>query len=441
MGLEKSKHNDHEKPINADTKPSSKSPLTRPPHSHPSTLPARGMVTDMSVHTPTDETEAASLIADAAAKGTLLSLTGQGTKAAMGRPNQTEASLSSARLAGITLYEPAEMVIGARSGTPLSEVVRALAEKGQELPFEPLDYRPLLGTKGEPTIGAVAAMNLSGPRRIAAGAARDSLIGVRFINGRGEAVKSGGRVMKNVTGLDLVKLMAGSWGTLGFLTEVTFKVLPKPERSATLVIRGLDDEKAIAALSQALGSPFDVTGAAHLPAREKWGASTLIRIGGFSVSVDYRLNELRRLLKGFSSTTDILEGNAADALWQSVRDATVLHDGGERAIWRVSTAPTKGPEFVAAVARSFDAQWFYDWGGGLVWLSVPVNEDAGAGVIRQALATVGGHATLVRAPAEIRSTVDVFEPQAQAVMTLTKGIKASFDPAGILNPGRMYAGV
>lgn len=395
----------------------------------------------MTHHLPRDEQEACAIIREASDKGTLLSLAGQNTKAEMGRPNQTDASISSTAMTGVTLYEPAEMVISVRSGTPLSDVVRTLAEKGQELPFEPMDYRPLLGTRGEPTIGAVAAMNISGPRRITAGAARDSLIGVRFVNGRGEAVKSGGRVMKNVTGLDLVKLMAGSWGTLGFLTEVTFKVLPKQERRATLVLRGLKDAQALEALSQALGSPYDVTGAAHIPARDRQGASTLIRLEGFSVSVDYRLGELRRLLKPFGGSTDILERGGADAVWQSIRDATVLKDGADRAIWRVSTAPTKGAEFAKFIAQSLDAQWFYDWGGGLIWISVPLAEDAGASVLREATRTFGGHATLVRAPAEIRSAVDVFEPQADALMTLAKGIKAAFDPKGILNPGRMYAGV
>jgi glycolate oxidase FAD binding subunit len=393
----------------------------------------------VTTHTPRDEQDASVIIREASEKGTLLSISGQGTKAAMGRPNQTDTSISSASMSGVTLYEPAEMVIAAHSGTPVSEVVRTLAAKGQQLPFEPMDYRPLLGTRGEPTIGAVAAMNISGPRRIMAGAARDSLIGVRFVNGRGEVVKSGGRVMKNVTGLDLVKLMAGSWGTLGFLTEVTFKVLPRQERMATLVLRGLDDRQAIEALSQALGSPFDVTGAAHIPSKDRQGASTLIRLEGFSVSVDYRVGELKRLLKRVTFM-DILEGRGAEALWQSVRDATMFNDGG-RAIWRVSTAPTRGPDFAAHIARSLDAQWFYDWGGGLLWIATPVDDDAGAAIIREATREFGGHATLVRAPAEIRSSVDVFEPQADAIMALTKGIKTSFDPAGILNPGRMYAGV
>jgi glycolate oxidase FAD binding subunit len=394
----------------------------------------------VTVHLPRDEQEAGAIINEAAGRKTPLAVAGSGTKADLGRPAQTEATLSSAALTGITLYEPAELVIGARAGTPVSEVVRTLSEKGQELPFEPIDYRPLLGSRGEPTIGAVAAANLSGPRRIMAGAARDSLIGVRFVNGRGEAVKSGGRVMKNVTGLDLVKLMAGSWGTLGFLTEVTFKVLPRAERTGTLIIRGLDDRKAIEVLSTALTSPYEVSGAAHIPAVDRQGGQTLLRIQGFSFSVDYRMAELRRHFKRLG-TADLIEGRAGDAVWQSIRDATLLAEPRDRAIWRLSTAPSKGPELVAAVTQSLDARWYYDWGGGLVWLAVESSGDAGAAAIRSALQGVGGHATLVRAPAEIRAAVDVFEPQNEALMRLTAGLKAAFDPKGILNPGRMYAGV
>ncbi len=391
-------------------------------------------------HTPTTEPEACRIVADAAARRTPLSLQGGGTRAGIGRPAQAEATLSAAGLNGITLYEPAELVIGARAGTPLKDVVATLAERGQELPFEPMDHRGLLGSTGEPTIGAIAAGNITGPRRNLAGAARDSLIGVRFVNGRGEAITSGGRVMKNVTGLDLVKLMAGSWGTLGFLTEVTFKVLPKAERAATLIFRGLDDVRAVEALSQALGSPYEITGAAHVPAPDVQGARTLLRIEGFSFSVDYRLNELRRLLKRYGSP-EILERKGADALWQSVRDATLLADPHDRAIWRVSTAPTRGPELTARMARSIDARWYYDWGGGLIWIATDPRGDAGAAAIRQALRATGGHATLVRAPAEVRAAVDVFEPQAEALMRISAGIKASLDPAGVLNPGRMYAGI
>jgi len=395
----------------------------------------------MTLHAPGSEPDACALVAEAASARTPLALVGGGTKSEMGRPAQSQATLSSAGLRGVTLYEPAEMVVSARAGTPLAEVVRTLAEKNQELPFEPMDHRPLLGSTGEPTIGAVAAANISGPRRIMAGAARDALIGVRFVNGRGELIKSGGRVMKNVTGLDLVKLMAGSWGTLGFLTEVTFKVLPKAERVATLVLTGLEDAPAVQALALALGSPFEVTGAAHLPAAlGEAGGRTLVRIEGFSTSVDYRLGELRRLLKRFGGG-EIMDGEAAVALWREVRDVQPLVEPRDRAVWRVSTAPTKGPEVMARVARGLEARWYYDWGGGLVWIATDAARDAGAATIRAAVAQAGGHATLVRAPAEVRAAVAVFEPLSEPLMRVTTGIKASLDPAGIFNPGRMHAGV
>src|SRR4051812_14251232 len=305
----------------------------------------------MTSHIPSTEQDAASIVTEAASRRTPLSLVGGGTKADVGRPAQTAATLSSAGLTGVTLYEPAEMVIGARAGTPLAEVVRTLAEKGQELTFEPMDYRPLLGSTGEPTIGGIAATNLSGPRRIIAGAARDSLIGVRFVNGQGEVIKNGGRVMKNVTGLDLVKGMSGSWGTLGFFTEVIFKVLPRAERVATLAFNGLDDARAIEALSLALGSPFEVTGAAHLPAKlDGGGARTLIRIEGFTVSIDYRLGELKRLLKRFGAA-DVIEGDEAAALWRLVRDVEPLADPRDRTVWRGSAAPTTPPTPRGRVAR------------------------------------------------------------------------------------------
>jgi len=390
---------------------------------------------------PGTEAEACERVRAASARSERLRIVGGGTKAGLGRPPQDEASLSARGLTGITLYEPAEMVIGARAGTPLAEVEALLATKGQMLPFEPVDYRGVFGTDGEPTIGAVAAINNSGPRRINAGAARDSLIGVRFVNGRGEAIKSGGRVMKNVTGLDLVKLMAGAHGTLGFLTEVTFKVLPANERVSTLVYSGLDDAKAIALLAAALGSPFEPTGAAHLPAGRGAGeARTLIRIEGFSESITYRLGELRRLLKRFGAP-ETLDGEASAALWRGVRDAAPLAEPRGDALWRISTAPSKGPALTAAIAARREARWFYDWGGGLVWLATPAEGDAGAEAIRAAVRAQGGHATLVRAPDAVRAAVPVFEPLPEPLMRVTAGIKAAHDAAGIFNPGRMYAGV
>ncbi|WP_430911063.1 glycolate oxidase subunit GlcE [Methylobacterium sp. sgz302541] len=391
----------------------------------------------MRLYEPASEDDAARIVREAAGRGERLRLVGGNTKAGMGRPAQDEATLSSRGLAGITLYEPAEMVVSARAGTPLSEVQTLLASKGQMLPFEPVDHRALMGSAGKPTLGAVAAINNSGPRRINAGAARDSLIGVRFVNGRGEAIKSGGRVMKNVTGLDLVKLMAGAWGTLGFLTEVTFKVLPVQERVATLVFSGLDDARAVEALGAGLGSPFELTGAAHLPAGiDGESARTLLRIEGFSDSVTYRLGELSRLLKRFGAP-ETVDGEAGAALWRHVRDAAPFAGTGE-AVWRLSVAPTKGPAVTAAIGAG---RWFYDWGGGLIWLAMDASGDAGAAAIRAAIRPHGGHATLIRAPDALRAAVPVFEPLPEPLMRVTQGIKAAHDPAGVFNPGRMYAGL
>ncbi|GJD96702.1 hypothetical protein OCOJLMKI_3926 [Methylobacterium iners] len=395
----------------------------------------------MRSYEPHDEAEAAAIVREAAGRAERLRLIGGGTKAGIGRPAQDEATLSARGLSGLTLYEPAEMVVSARAGTPLSEIQSLLAERGQMLPFEPVDHRRLMGTAGEPTFGAVAAVNNAGPRRINAGAARDSLIGVRFVNGRGEAIKSGGRVMKNVTGLDLVKLMAGSWGTLGLLTEVTFKVLPVQERVATLAFPGLDDARAVEALSAGLGSPFELTGAAHLPAGIGGPeARTLMRVEGFSDSIDYRLGELRRLLRRYGEP-EIVEGEAGAALWADIRDAAPLAEPREAAIWRLSTAPTRGPTVTAAITAEREARWYYDWGGGLIWLTTDAAGDAGAATVRAALRAQGGHATLVRAPDAVRAAVPVFEPLPEPLMRVTAGIKAAHDPAGVFNPGRMYAGI
>lgn len=392
----------------------------------------------MSVFVPENETAVIEIIKNAKAHNQPLSIEGGGTRAGIGRPIQTAATLSTKALSGIIFYEPAEMVVRARAGTPLAEVEAALAEQGQVLPFEPMDHRAIFGGSGEATIGGVAAANISGPRRIRNGAARDSLIGLRFINGRGEAINNGGRVMKNVTGLDLVKLQCGAFGTLGLLMEVTFKVIPATERTGTLVLNGLDDTAAVKAMSMALGSPFEVSGAAHVPGE---AAKTFLRIEHFTASVDYRLGELEKLLAPFGFIERIMQ-EESDLLWRSIRDVSILRDDHTHALWRISIPPSGSPAFISALrAKGLSPRYFMDWGGGLVWLTIPPEGDAGAKHIRAALAGTSGYATLVRAPPDIRNTVDVFQPPSAALMKITQGLKASLDPAGIFNPGRMYAGV
>ncbi len=388
---------------------------------------------------PADEAEAADVVRAALRDRIRLDIAGGGSRAGLGRPSEGAERLATARLAGIVFHEPAEMTISVRAGTPLGVVEAALAAHGQMLPFEPIDHRALYASRGEPTVGGLVATNASGPRRISAGAARDSLIGLRLVNGRGECVKSGGRVMKNVTGLDLVKLICGAQGTLGLVTEATFKLLPKPHSEATIVIRRLDDEAAVAAMTRALGSPFGVSGAAALRAgMGREFPRTFLRLEGFAESVDYRAERLIALLADFGAK-HALRGEESQRLWRAVRDAEFLADPPNQAIWRVSLAPSKGPRFVARLG-ALALSHFYDGGGGLVWLASEPTIEAAASV-RAALAPLGGHATLVRAPDELRARVDVFEPLSPALARLTRAVKASFDPEGLFNFGRMVTGM
>jgi glycolate oxidase FAD binding subunit len=397
---------------------------------------------------PVDAKEVEEAIRWALGNDKALEVAGQATKRALGRPSQTDFTLDLSGLSGVTLYEPAELVLSAEAGTPLAAIEALLDENNQELGFEPMDYGPLLGGEaGKGTIGGAIAANLSGPRRIKAGAARDHFLGLTAVTGRGDTIKSGGRVVKNVTGYDLCKVLAGSWGTLAAMTAITVKVLPKAETEATLIVSGLDDARATQAMAAAMGSPCDVSGAAHLPDHvaswfdglPKPEASTALRLEGFAPSVAHRKETLAALMKPFGPVAVLDEKNSR-ALWRSVRQVKPFaSDARERPLWRVSTAPSKGHEIAASITPA--AQMFYDWGGGLIWIAMPFAEELDATAIRQAVAAVGGHATLVRAPTAIRATVDVFEPQAAGLAALNKRVKESFDPKGVLNPGRMWAGV
>lgn len=395
----------------------------------------------MTTFTPKSEKEAVKVILDAKQSGAAMRILGGGTRSTIGRTINPKVTLSTSALSGITLYEPNEMVMTAKAGTPLSQIQKTLSDNNQMLTFEPMDHQRVMGLKGEPTIGGVVAGNISGPRRIYAGGARDSLIGVRFINGKGDVIKNGGRVMKNVTGLDLVKLQAGAWGTLGLLTEVTFKLLPKPERQATLVFEGLSDEQGVSALCQAAGTPFEATGLAHLPAGiGAKSARTLIRLEGFSKQVEYRLSQLKRELADFGKAKKI-EGYDHELLWADIRDVDFLANPKNKAIWKLSMRPTSAPNTVEVIKQAVDCVYYFDWSGGLVWLAVDEEDDAGEETIRNAVNAADGYATLVRGSEDLRARIDVFEPQPAPLAELAKGIKKSFDPHGLLNPGLMVEGV
>ncbi|WP_068115573.1 FAD-binding protein [Tropicimonas marinistellae] len=370
---------------------------------------------------PSNEADLAEMVAAAAGP---LAVRGGGTRPIAGMARGEP--LSVAGIAGITLYEPGALTLVARAGTPLRDVDAALAEEGQRLAFEPMDHRALIGTDGDPTIGGVVAANVSGPRRIQAGACRDSLLGVRFVDGRGSVLKNGGRVMKNVTGYDLVKLLCGSFGTLGVLSEVSLKVLPRPEASATLAWDGLDLEATLAIMTAALGTPFEVTGAACLPAQDGRASATLLRIEGFSDSVRYRVGALAKALAGPEPDRVVHDPGEQAALWREVRDVTPFADApGD--VWRVSVKPTDLPR--ALGTGGF--RHLVDWGGGLIWTLVPEGTDLRAQI------AVPGHATLVRASAETRARLGTFHPEPAPLAAISAGVRAKFDPRGILNPGVM----
>ena len=390
---------------------------------------------------PRDARDVEAAVQWALAESKTFEILGHGSKP-IGRAAQWDLGLDLSGLSGVTLYEPEELILSAKAGTPIAEIEALLAANNQELAFEPMDYGPIFGrAAGRGTIGGALAANLSGPRRIKAGAARDHFLGVTAVSGRGETFKSGGRVVKNVTGYDLCKLLAGSWGTLAVMTDVTVKVLPRAETEQTLLVLGLDDAAAARAMSLAMGSANDVSGAAHLSAplaanvrAEAGTALTALRLEGVGPSVAHRRHALEAALKSFGEIT-VLEEAASRMLWRSVRDV-VPFAHGDRALWRISTAPTRGHVVAAAIGPG---AFLYDWAGGLIWAALPAADDGGAARVRAAVGD--GHATLVRAPAATRAAVPVFEPQDPGLAALTRRVKESFDPKGVLGPGRMYAGV
>ena len=402
---------------------------------------------------PRDAKEVEQAIQWALGNGKTFEVVGHGTKRAIGRAAQWDATLDLSALSGVTLYEPEELVLSAKAGTPIAEIEALVAARNQQLAFEPMDYAALLG--GEPgagTIGGTIAANLSGPRRIKAGAARDHFLGFSAVSGRGETFKSGGRVVKNVTGYDLCKLLAGSWGTLAAMTDVTIKTLPKAETEETILVLDLDDATASKVMAAAMGSFADVSAAAHLPAAvaariaetaAAQAAVTAFRLEGVAPSVAQRKIVLEKLLAPFGSLGSLGEA-ASRAFWRAVRDVTPFAangPAGKHDLWRISTAPARGAEVGRALAAATDAELLYDWAGGLVWAALPPSDDANAPLVRSTVAAAGGHATLIRAPAAVRAAVDVFTPEAPALAALTKRVRGGFDPQGVLNAGRMWAGV
>ncbi len=377
---------------------------------------------------PTTEAQLAEAVRDATGP---LSIRGGGTRH-LGNPVTGEV-LSTTKLSGISLYEPGALTIVAQAGTPLVEIEAALTKENQRLPFEPMDHRALLGTKGEPTIGGIVAANVSGPRRIQAGACRDSLIGLRFVDGLGTAVKNGGRVMKNVTGYDLVKLLAGSYGTLGVLSEVSFKLLPGIATQATLIYYGMGWTATTALMSAAMGSPFEVSGAGRLPAGTLGpDGAVVLRLEGFADSVAYRTKALSDLLAETVGAPDeiVTDKDQSLGIWAKLRDVEPFSNK-EGDVWRISVKPSDLVRVGDALGLGHE-DIVVDWAGGLIWACVPDGTD-----LRPKLANIGGHATLIRASDATKSKLGAFHPEVAPIQAINAGLRSKFDPRGILNPGLM----
>jgi glycolate oxidase FAD binding subunit len=392
---------------------------------------------------PRDARDVEEAVRAALVSGEPLELVGQGTKRgighAMSRNSATKALLDLSGLDQVVAYEPSELVLTAQPGLPMATLNAMLAERHQELAFEPMDVSELLGIPhGSGTLGGAIISGLSGPRRIKAGAARDHVLGVHAVSGFGESFKAGGRVVKNVTGYDVAKLIAGSWGTLAAMTELTVKVLPRAESETTLVLKGLDDVTAGRAMTAAIGSPYDVSGAAHGLA-EGSVALTLIRCEGIAASVAHRLQSLSEALKAFGGIEQ-RTGDASAALWRQVRDVTPFAQTGalgDRPVWRIICPPASGGSLSEALRREADAELIADWAGGLIWAAVPASADAKAAIVRREARRTGGHATLIRASDAVKEAVDVFEPLDGGLAALHERVRASFDPHHLFNRGRM----
>lgn len=376
--------------------------------------------------TPESQQELAEIIAAATSP---FSVQGLGTKP-IGHGLDGDV-LSLKNFSGIVVYEPEELILEAKAATSLAELEKLVGEKGQMLAFEPPDYSRLFGAKSSGTLGGAMACGLSGPRRLKAGAARDHILGVSGITGQGLAFKAGARVVKNVTGYDMPKLLCSSHGTLAVMTSIIVKVLPRPETEETLVFTGLGDHDAIALLAGALQTSAEISSAAHVP-----GEGTYLRLEGIAPSVAYRRD---RLLSHLKKDGNVLDDKQSRKLWKALRDVEPFWSLRSHAIWRISTTPGIAADVMQKIAAQLTTRHYYDWAGGLIWLAVADAEDGGAGVIRAAIPS--GHATLLKASELVKAKVPVFQPQPPALAALTARVKQAFDPRGILNPGRMYKGI
>jgi glycolate oxidase FAD binding subunit len=375
---------------------------------------------------PTTTDELCDVISGAVRDGTKLRLRGGGSKDAIGAPTPRVPTLDMRGFSGVVAYDPPELVMTAKAGTALSEIEAVVAAEGQMLAFDPYDHGPMFGNApGAATIGGIVVSGVAGPRRLSCGGARDHLLGFEGVSGNGEGFKAGSRVVKNVTGFDLSKLIAGSWGRLVAVTQVTLKVLPRAPIHATVLLNGLETEAAVAAMARAMGSPAGIAAAAHVP---DWqGApATLFRIDGIEESIAARTKSLAALFAN-AGRMQTLDDETSASLWNRIRTAAALP--ADRPLWRIVVAPRKAPAVIETLG---DKRWILDWAGGLIWAASTIE----AGTIRAAAEAAGGHATLIRGDAVLRAGVPALHPPARGVAALESSIRRAFDPGQVFDCGR-----
>ena len=402
-----------------------------------------------SILKPTNEKEISEIIKECYKKNIPLEILGLGTKRSIGRNFQFEKTLDLSNYSGIIDYKPEELYIKVKSGTPIKDIKNELEKNNQHLAFEPVDFGFLFsGKKDEGTIGGVMSCNFAGPRRFKAGSIRDHILGFKGINGRGEIIKSGGTVVKNVTGYDLSKILSGAFGTLAVLSEITIKVLPKPESNKTLFINNPHLKKGLEYLHLSLSSSSDPSGAVFYPEIFRSfftfndltfsGPITAIRMEGSTLSIDHRIKKLTDEIKVTNSETNVLSQDQSDIFWEDTRNLKVFSKLKENLI-RIVIPASEAFETLNRL-KDFDAKYFVDWGGSLIWLQLDSINTKILKDIKTIVRTASGYLTIIKIEENLKASIDVFTVD-PVKHEISEKIKKSFDPKMILNPGKMYIGI
>ncbi len=404
---------------------------------------------ETSTFKPLNENEIAEFVRNCHSKNIPIEIKGHGSKAKVGRNFQSEKLIDLSNYSGIIKYEPEELYIKVKAGTPLSEITNELDKNNQHLAFEPLDLGYIFEGKSNPgTIGGTIACNFSGSRRFKVGSARDHVLGIKIINGRGEIIKSGGTVVKNVTGYDLSKIVTGSYGTLAIISELSLKVLPKPPSTKTLIIHSAQLKKAIEYMSTGLSSSVDVSGAVFYPEyfKDKFslndltnkGPITALRIEGVNSSIEDRINRLVKELGLLNDEINFLDEQQSKIFWRYTQDLKAFQKT-TKDIMKIVVPPSETLNLLNNL-KKFSSRYFIEWGGNLIWFEIENMSQEILKTMNEVIAKCGGYNILVKLDDGFKSSMDVFKID-HIKYKLSEKLKTSFDPKRILNPGKMYSGI